>query len=195
MLDSKTFWKRLKPYFFTAGQGDSEITISENDCLISDPQSVAEILNTHFVSIGQTTNSIHKGLTENSTITEIIRYFKEHSSIKTINNFLTNNSTLSFKHITKESLRQIIVKLNHKKAHGHDMINAKFLKILVDIILQPLLNIINKCIIPGTFPNFLKKAIVSPVYKKKDSFNNIYIYNIIYKENYRPISLDTLKRI
>ena len=41
--------------------------------LISDLQSVAEILNTHFVSIGQTTNTIHKGLTENSTITEIIR--------------------------------------------------------------------------------------------------------------------------
>ena len=82
MLDSKDFWKKLKPYFFTKGQGDSEITISENDCLISDPQSVAEILNIHFVSIGQTTNSIHKGLTENSTITEIIRYFKEQSIIK-----------------------------------------------------------------------------------------------------------------
>ena len=42
--------------------------------------------------------------------------------------------------------------------------------------------IINKCIIQGTFPNFLKKAIVSPAYKKKDSFD---------KENYRPISLLT----
>ena len=132
------------------------------------------ILNNHFVSIGQTTNSIHKGLSENSTITEIIRYFKEHSSIKTINNFLTKNSILSLKPITKE--RQIIVKLNHKKAHGPDMIHGP------DIILQPLLNIINKCIIQGFFPNFLKKAIVSPLYKKKDSFN---------KENYRPISLLT----
>ena len=147
MLDSKTFLKKLEPYFFTKGQGDPEITISEIGCLISDPQSVAKIPDTFFVSIGQTTNSIHKGLTENSTITEIKTYYKEHSSIKTINNFLTNNSTLSFKPITKESLRQIIVKLNLKKAHGRDMINAKFLKISVDIILQPLLNIINKCII------------------------------------------------
>ena len=82
MLNSKTFWKKLNPYFYTKGQGDSAITISENDCLISDPQAVAEILNTHFVSIGQTKNSIHKGLTENSTITEIIRYFEEHSRKK-----------------------------------------------------------------------------------------------------------------
>ena len=75
------------------------------------------------------------------------------------------------------------MKLNHKKAHGHDMINAKFLKISVDIILQTLLNIINKCIIQGTFPNFLKKAVVSPVYKKINSPFN--------KENYRPLSLLT----
>ena len=110
----KNISEKIKPIFYTKGQGGSAITISENDCLISDPQAVAEILNTHFVSIGQTKNSIHKGLTENSTITEIIRYFEEHSRIKTINKFLTNNSTLSFKPITKESLRQIIVKLSQK---------------------------------------------------------------------------------
>ena len=62
------------------------------------------------------------------------------------------------------------------------MINAKFLKISVFIILQTHLNIINKCIIQGTFPNFLKKAILLPVCKKNDSFN---------KENYRPESLLT----
>ena len=138
--------EKFETIFFSnvEGHGDSEITVSENDCLISDPQSVAEIPDTNFVSIGQTTNSIYKGLTENSTINEIIRYFKVHSSIKTINNFLTNNSTLSFKPITKESLRQIFVKLNHKKAHGHDMINAK---------------------------KALKKGYSLTSYKKKDSFN------------------------
>ena len=62
------------------------------------------------------------------------------------------------------------------------MINAKFLKVSVDVILQPLLNIINQCILQGHFPKSLKKVIVSPIYKKKDPFN---------KENYRPISLLT----
>ena len=62
------------------------------------------------------------------------------------------------------------------------MINAKFLKISNDIILKPLLGIINKCILQGKFPNSLKKAVSSPLFKKKDPFN---------KENYRSISLLT----
>ena len=182
ILDSKTFWKKLKPYFFSKGHGDSEITISENDRLVTDPQSVAEIMNNHFVSIGNTTNPLHNDLDAHASITEIIRYFQEHSSIRKIKRSLVNNSTLSFKPIPREGLRQIIVNLNHKKANGHDMINAKFLKISVDIILEPLLNIMNKCILQGIFPESLRKAIVSPIYKKKDPFN---------KENYRPISLLT----
>ena len=62
------------------------------------------------------------------------------------------------------------------------MMNAKFLKVSIDIIIKPLVNILNKCILQGTFPRSLKKAIVTPVYKKKDPFS---------KENYRPISLLT----
>ncbi len=81
LMDSKTFWKKLKPYFFSKSHGDSEITISENDCLVSDPQSVAEIMNNYFISVGQCPDSVHKDLTYCSTIPEIITYFQGHSSI------------------------------------------------------------------------------------------------------------------
>jgi hypothetical protein len=79
-------------------------------------------------------------------------------------------------------LKEIILNLDHKKACDHDMISAKFLKLSVDIIAAPLVNILNKCILQGTFPSLMKMAVVSPVYKKKDPFN---------KENYRPISVLT----
>ncbi len=52
------------------------ITISENDCPISDPQSVAEIINNHFVSKGQIKDSAHQLLNEHSKTAEIISYFK-----------------------------------------------------------------------------------------------------------------------
>ena len=182
IMDSKLFWKKLKPYSFCKTHRDSEITISENDCLISDPQSVAEIMNNHFVSIGQIKDSAHQQLNEHSTTAEIISYFKDHSSISKISNCMSNDLTFSFEPIPKEGLQQIIKNLNHKKANGHDMINAKFLTFSNDIILKPLLGIINKCILQGKFPNSLKKAVVSPLFKKKDPFN---------KENYRPISLLT----
>ena len=128
----------------------------------------------YFVSIGQSTNPACNELTEHSTITEIIGHFQEHSSITKIKSNLKNNATLNFQPITKGGLRHIIV------ANGHDMINAKFLKDSVDVILQLLLNIINKCILQGHFPKSLKKAIVSPIYKKNAPFN---------KENNRHISL------
>jgi hypothetical protein len=40
--------------------------------------------------------------------------------------------------------------------------------------------LINKCISEGTFPDEIKKAIVTPVYKKKDHLE---------KANYRPVSI------
>ena len=63
------------------------------------------------------------------------------------------------------------------------MICAKFLKLSVNIIAGPLANILNKCILQGTFPRLMKIAVVSPVYKKNDPFN---------KDNYRPISVLTV---
>ncbi len=38
LIDSRTFWEKLKPYFFSKSHGDQEITVSENDCLVSNPQ-------------------------------------------------------------------------------------------------------------------------------------------------------------
>ena len=58
------------------------------------------------------------------------------------------------------------------------MISAKFLKLSVNSIAGPLANILNKCILQGTFTILMKMAVVSPVYKKKDQFN---------KGNYRLV--------
>ena len=173
----------MKPYFFSKSTSESEITISENDSLISDPQSVAETLNKYFVSICQPSNP--KPSDEHDdyrSIEDIINHFKNHSSITNIYANQPNDSLLHFELIPIEALRHIIVKLNHKKASGHDIINAKLIKNSIDFIIQPLHNIITKCFQQGMFPTSLKKAIVTPVYKKKDPFN---------KENYRPISLLT----
>ena len=38
-LDSKSLWKKLKPYLFGKNHGDSDICLSENDSMITDRQS------------------------------------------------------------------------------------------------------------------------------------------------------------
>ena len=91
-------------------------------------------------------------------------------------------------HFLNSNLLQRYAKRNHqisgpqKKICGHDMIRARFLKLSVDIVAGPLVNILNKYIHQGTLPTLMKMADVSPVYKKRDPFN---------KDTYRPISVLT----
>ena len=73
-----------------------------------------------------------------------------------------------------------IRKLNCNKAHGHDNISARILKICDDSIALPLSIIFKKCLEEKVFPNKWKKANVVPIHKKNEK-------NII--SNYRPVSL------
>ena len=60
------------------------------------------------------------------------------------------------------------------------MVPAKILKKSVGIHIKEITFIINGCIESGTFPDDLKLADVSPIFKKEDSFK---------KEIYRPVSI------
>ena len=48
------------------------------------------------------------------------------------------------------------------------------------MILQKLVNLSSEYLTTGNFPDNLKLAVITPVFKKKDPFN---------KENYRPVSV------
>ena len=70
--------------------------------------------------------------------------------------------------------------LDPNKAHGHDMISIRMLKICGKSVIKPLLIIYNKCPEKGCFPNEWKKANFVLVHKKNDK-------QLL--KNYRPISL------
>ena len=71
------------------------------------------------------------------------------------------------------------MKLSSKKATGKGNIPAKILKDRLCVYIKELTTIINNCLKDGLFPNELKLADVSPVFKKDD----------LNKENYRPVSI------
>ena len=60
--------------------------------------------------------------------------------------------------------------LSSKKATKNGDIPAKILKESVDIYIKEIAFIINDCIENGIFPDDLKLADVSPIFKKEDSF-------------------------
>ena len=74
----------------------------------------------------------------------------------------------------------IIKSLNVNKAHGHDDISIRMIKLCGQSIIKPLSIIFKNCIVNGIFPDIWKKFNIIPVHKKGDK-------QII--DNYRPVSL------
>ena len=88
-----------------------------------------------------------------------------------------SQSTINF---STDDILKIIRNLDPNKAHGHDMISIRMIKICDTSICRPLKLIFQACLESGKFPNEWKKANVVPVHKKGDKQM---------LKNYRPISL------
>ena len=82
--------------------------------------------------------------------------------------------------MTEDLVREEIMNLDVSKAIPIGGISGDILKSTVDIHLPFITNSINLSIENGCFPEELKLAEVSPIFKKKDDLD---------KENYRPVSV------
>ena len=91
----------------------------------------------------------------------------------------TDSSLYSVKFST-ENILQIINKLDSNKAHGHDEISIRMLKICGSSVCRPLQIIYKSCLDRGKFPQEWKKANVVPVHKINDK-------QLL--KSYRPIPL------
>ena len=96
--------------------------------------------------------------------------------------YLTNkfHASFSFKSVNKLDIHRIINNLSSKNTSGHDEISSVLLKKLVNILPGPITTIINQSLKSGIFPDNLKIAKISLIFKKGDHHQI---------ENYRPISL------
>ena len=73
-----------------------------------------------------------------------------------------------------------LMKLDPKKASPQEAIPAKILQANADLFSLLLTGIFNNLVVDRAFPDDLKLADISSLYKKDDSMR---------KQNYRPISL------
>ncbi len=87
---------------------------------------------------------------------------------------------LQFKNVDNESIIKIIDTVKLKTSYGFDGISTKLIKQIKHIIIEHLKLIINQMLNSETFPDLLKVAKVTPIYKKDDEMEF---------SNYRPISL------
>ena len=101
----------------------------------------------------------------NSFFSNQCSLLKNCSKLPTNPRYVTDERlrTINF---TADNIEKIIVSLNSNKAHGHDNISIRMLKICGDTICKPLELIFKQALTTGVFPSEWKKAILSLVTKK-----------------------------
>ena len=102
---------------------------------------------------------------------------------KNYKDYLTNpvQSNFQFKSVNIEDVVKAIQSLKPKTSCGKDLILNKLLHAISSELAVPIKDIINQTFASAVFPDSLKIAKVTPLYKKK---NESYLI-----ENYRPISI------
>ena len=97
-----------------------------------------------------------------------------------INDKIVNQDTFSFKPTSKLDIDKKVQLINPKKPSTSDSIPSKILKISSEVSADTLHNLFNDMLKTGNFPDNLKLADITPVFKKK---------NPLHKVNYRPVSV------
>ena len=139
--------------------------IKINNILNENIEVITNSFNKYFVNIGPDLASNIKDPTPNSYKT-----------------FLKNpaSSRFSFELVNENTVSKIMDNLSTKKSRGIDELSTHLIKSIKSEILGPLTITINQSLVTGIFPDKLKIAKVTPIFKKGEP-------TVI--ENYRPISL------
>ena len=97
---------------------------------------------------------------------------------------------------TRDKVLSLLKKLNKSKATGLDMISARPVRECAYLLCKPICYILNQSISQGIFPDDLKCASVTPLFKLGDrndvnNYRPISVFSVVAKElsmiNYMPI--------
>ena len=146
-ISSKTYWSILK-CFLTGENVPCILPIFHENRFIIDFREKAELLNSFF-----------------SDQCSLVR----NSSVLPTDFELFTDKSLSNITFSVNSIIRIISSLDPNKAHGHNMMNIRILKICGDSINKPLGLIFRACLEHGIFPQNWKKTNLVLIHKKTTS--------------------------
>ena len=181
IYDNKKFWKTIKPFFSNKGLNTNSMMLVEDNGIVRNEEIIANIMNNYFTNITTHLKLKPTKIDPNANLESIIDTFQNHESVQRIKlaNF-HSKSSLKFNNVSELDVKKEILNLSSKKATKKGHIPAKILKSSINIYLSELRILINNCLKEGVFPDDLKLADITPIFKKEDSLNI---------ENYRPISM------
>ena len=182
----KDFYDCIRPFMTGNDNTHSNIILKEEDRIVTDKMEICDIFNNFFSTVADDIGSPDSIPIESADYYDkTLNKHKDHPSIKAINN-LNIQSEFNFQSIETSAIEKLLSHINVNKATGHDNIPGRTVKMCSKELAQTLSSIFNECIKTNTFPDDMKKAEITPVFKKK---------NDMMKDNYRPVSvLDTLAK-
>ena len=166
--DKSKIWKLINEISMRKRKNNTCIKSmkSKQGFKLQDPKQIANRLNVHFSTIGE---SMAKKFVNLSNFRDPIDYLS-----------VEVDKSIYLSYTDAKEVIKLIRKLDNKKACGFDRISNKILKSSCNIVVPFIVNLFNMCIRDGIFPDSFKKAQVIPLFKGGD------------KEDpscYRPISL------
>ena len=185
---SKKFWKFRKLFFSNKTTNfDDKIILVEKGEVVSKNEEIETHFNNYFSDITKGLNI--KGWCISDRLSELvnaIRKYENHPSIIEIKSSGETTQLFDFNFVSSDDISKIINSLDPtKKASG--AIPTKIVKLANKQICKDLANCINECIKQKQFPNELKIADITPIFKTNDPLD---------KTNYGAISiLPTVSKI
>ena len=156
---SREQWKFIKNRINSNSQIEKIDKLTEDSHFVEDDREIANVLNNCFARLG---------------------LYKGKDVAPNCSSLTFDGPEFSFRPVTRKELYNVIDNIPKHKSPGPGYIPAWALKDSKLSIGTHLQFVVNECINKNTFPNILKTAHVTPVYKKGDRLE---------PENYRPISV------
>ena len=170
VAENKQFWRTIKPFFMEKSKTTNNIILTENYQTVREDRKICQIFNTYFTNI--TKNLKLRQVDESQS-------FENEESCRLIRENYSGGS-FSFKSISKDDIIEGVKKLPSNKASISNDMPITIIKSFAHCYCEKLASIFNDCLEESKFPNLMKIAEITPVYKKLDNTS---------KDNYRPIIL------
>ena len=169
VTENKQFWRTIKPFFPEKSKTTNNIILTENNQTVREDRKICQIFNTYFTNITKDLKLRQVDESQSFENEESCRLIRENYS----------GGSFSFKSISKDDIIEGVKKLHSNKASISNGIPITIIKSFAHCYCEKLASIFNDCLEESKFPNLMKIAEITPVFKKLDNTS---------KDNCRPIS-------